>query len=288
MKNKISVIIPTYNRAHTLPRALQSVRNQNYDNIEIIVVDDFSNDNTELLMSKAENADIRYISHNQNFGPAAARNTGIKSATGEYIAFLDSDDIWLPNKLSFQLEILIKNGCKICGTQSIKINEDKQEIIPQWYPEHIQAKSAALVTNMFLNTSSLIIERNLLNDYHSFDTSLTCFEDWDLLLRLGEKNKIVVTKDLHTISYISSNNVSILTEADKKAFALAKILKQHKNTLIQNKTELKRLLHFNGQLYKASKQKTKSAACFYAAIKVSPFSPATIKNAARLIFLPFS
>jgi len=270
MKNKISVIIPTYNRAHTLPRALQSVRNQNYDNIEIIVVDDFSNDNTELLMSKAENADIRYISHNQNFGPAAARNTGIKSATGEYIAFLDSDDIWLPNKLSFQLEILIKNGCKICGTQSIKINEDKQEIIPQWYPEHIQAKSAALVTNMFLNTSSLIIERNLLNDYHSFDTSLTCFEDWDLLLRLGEKNKIVVTKDLHTISYIS------------------KILKQHKNTLIQNKTELKRLLHFNGQLYKASKQKTKSAACFYAAIKVSPFSPATIKNAARLIFLPFS
>jgi len=88
----VSVIIPTYNRAHTIGRAIKSVLNQTYQDFEIIVVDDGSTDNTEEVVKSFRDKRIRYIQHKKNKGAAAARNTGIKSAKGKYIAFQDSDD----------------------------------------------------------------------------------------------------------------------------------------------------------------------------------------------------
>lgn len=95
----VSVVIPTYNRAHLVGRAIQSVLNQTYQDFEIIVVDDGSTDNTEEVVKSFNDPRIRYIRHDQNRGGSAARNTGIKMARGEYIAFQDSDDEWLPEKL---------------------------------------------------------------------------------------------------------------------------------------------------------------------------------------------
>jgi glycosyltransferase involved in cell wall biosynthesis len=102
----VSVIIPTYNRAGLLREAIQSVLNQTYQDFEIIVVDDGSTDNTEEVMRKVDDDRIIYLKHKQNKGGAAARNTGIKHAKGEYIAFLDSDDLWCLHKLEKQVEIL--------------------------------------------------------------------------------------------------------------------------------------------------------------------------------------
>jgi len=105
MKNPtVSVIIPTYNRAHLVGRSIQSVINQTYQDFEIIVVDDGSTDNTEDIIKEFQKKDkrIKHIKHNKNKGGSAARNTGIRAARGEYIAFLDSDDEWMPTKLEKQ------------------------------------------------------------------------------------------------------------------------------------------------------------------------------------------
>jgi len=101
----ISVIIPTYNRASLLARALNSVLNQTYRSIEVIVVDDGSQDGTEESVKRINDKRIRYIKHEKNRGVSAARNTGIDKAKSNYIAFLDSDDEWLPDKLGKQIQV---------------------------------------------------------------------------------------------------------------------------------------------------------------------------------------
>ena len=88
----VSVVIPAYNRAHLLKRAIQSVLNQTYQDFELIVVDDASNDNTEEVVKELRDEKIKYIRHRENSGAGVARNTGIRTALGRYIAFQDSDD----------------------------------------------------------------------------------------------------------------------------------------------------------------------------------------------------
>jgi glycosyltransferase involved in cell wall biosynthesis len=107
-------VIPTYNRADFLPKAIQSVLNQTYRDWEMIIVDDGSIDKTEEIVKDYKEARIRYIVHKSNLGSSAARNTGIKNSRGEYIAFLDSDDEWFPEKISCQMNIFQKEDWK-CG-----------------------------------------------------------------------------------------------------------------------------------------------------------------------------
>lgn len=109
-QKKVSVIIPTYNRAKFIPNAIKSVIDQKYDNIEIIIVDDGSNDNTEEVVNSFQKnySNIFYCHNERSKGPSGARNTGIIKSSGEYIAFLDSDDVWLNGQLKKRLDILNK------------------------------------------------------------------------------------------------------------------------------------------------------------------------------------
>lgn len=102
----VSVIIPTHNRANLIGKAIDSVLDQTCQDFEIIVIDDGSTDNTAEIVKGFDDFKIHYISHELNRGTSAARNTGIKASRGEYIALLDSDDEWLPEKLDRQVEVL--------------------------------------------------------------------------------------------------------------------------------------------------------------------------------------
>ena len=95
----VSVVIPTYNRACLLGRAIQCVLNQSFQDIEVIVVDDASQDNSADIVNSLDDSRIKYLRHEKNRGGSSARNTGIKAARGEYIAFLDDDDEWMPTKI---------------------------------------------------------------------------------------------------------------------------------------------------------------------------------------------
>ena len=100
---KVSVVIPSYNSSSYIMDAVKSVLNQTYDNLEVIIADDASTDDTRAVIRKIREPRVKLIERTENGGAAAARNSAIRAATGRYIAFLDSDDYWLPDKLSKQI-----------------------------------------------------------------------------------------------------------------------------------------------------------------------------------------
>ena len=132
MSPKVSIIIPTYNRADVITRALNSVLAQTETNYEVIIVDDASTDETKQIIESYLDPRIRYLRHDKNKYAAAARNTGMEKATGQYIAFLDSDDEWVPTKLHAQLQIMDSRddswGCIYSGARIYKKSKKKKSI----------------------------------------------------------------------------------------------------------------------------------------------------------------
>jgi len=187
MTDFISVVIPTYNRYRLTKRAILSVLNQTCKNYEIIVVDDGSSDETAKLKDEF---DIRYI-YQENRGVSSARNQGIKAAKGEWIAFLDSDDEWMSDKLQKQIEFFKKNpSIKFCHTGETWIREGKEVK----YPKRLKKPSGwCFYDNLQtckIAPSSVILHKNILNDVGLFDESKNVCEDYDMWLRVSKKYEI--------------------------------------------------------------------------------------------------
>ncbi len=129
MKNElISIIMPTYNCAKFIKETIQSVINQTYENWELVIVDDCSNDNTEEIVASFNDKRIKYHRLEKNSGAAVARTTAMKMATGNYMAFLDSDDLWKDNKLEKQLEFMKKNNYNFTCTAYEQIDEEGHQL----------------------------------------------------------------------------------------------------------------------------------------------------------------
>jgi len=179
----ISVIIPTHNRAHTISQAIESVLKQSLPPTEIIIIDDGSTDGTaELVQNKFPNC--RYL-HQQNQGVSSARNSGISAASGEWLAFLDSDDEWMPDKLAAQASALECNPeAHLCHTEEIwirngkRVNQMKKHAKRGgWIFQHCLPLCA-------ISPSSVIIHHSLFEAVGLFDEKLPACEDYDLWLRI--------------------------------------------------------------------------------------------------------
>lgn len=183
----VSVILPTYNRSHRLGRAISSVLSQTYADFELILVDDGSTDNTKKLVGCFSDPRVRYLRHRFNRGASAARNTGIASALGEFLAFQDSDDEWLPEKLSEQLHIFWESGSSnvgavLCGL--VRVADGKERIfLPksyEWTFEDILARSVGPWA-----TPLIMVRRTKSDQAIFFDEKLLASQDWDYLLQLS-------------------------------------------------------------------------------------------------------
>lgn len=199
----VSVIIPSYNAERWIKSTLDSVLAQTYSDIEIIVIDDGSTDDTVSVVSK-NYPEIKLISQT-NQGVAAARNKGIENASGEWIAFLDADDIWLPNKIRDQFELLATDPEAqmvysswhvwpsqtsspdpelLCVLQKVTNNTDEFRGPSGWiYPE--------LLEDCYVWTSTVLAKRTLFEHIGKFDTTLKIGEDYDLWLRASQSTKIL-------------------------------------------------------------------------------------------------
>lgn len=198
---KVSVIIPSFNRAHFLERTIGSVINQIYKDMEIIVVDDCSEDNTfevvQSLQERWKEYDIFYIKHKVNKGESGSRNTGIRVAKGDYVAFLDSDDEWIESKLSDQMEFLNRSPFYdgvVSEYYSIIEDHGFQEAI-SLPDELLNAKSILIKGTGFSIGTTLILKKDKITEF--FDENLRLFADLDWLYRTLHHCKIgIVHKPL--------------------------------------------------------------------------------------------
>ena len=190
-QNSISVIIPVFNRVKLIARCINSVINQTYPVNEIIVVDDGSNDATYDLIRK--NFPQVISIYQENKGVSNARNVGIQSAKSKWIAFLDSDDEWFPNKIEKQISLIKKNPLyKVCHSDEIWIRNDVR-VNPmkkhRKYGGDIYKKCLPLCV---ISPSSIIIHKDIFNDVGLFDKNLPVCEDYDLWLRICSKYEVLL------------------------------------------------------------------------------------------------
>lgn len=182
-----SVIIPTYNRRQWVGEAVASVLGQQglgSGRVETIVVDDGSTDGTaEYLRDRFGHA-IRLVVHQQNSGVAVARNTGAAVARGEWIAFLDSDDLWLPQKLARHLAFAEGNGHAISQTNELWLRNGRFVNPRQYHRKQGGDIFVVSLERCMISPSAVLIHRELWNRYGGFDPSLPVCEDYDLWLRI--------------------------------------------------------------------------------------------------------
>ncbi|MCX7927272.1 MAG: glycosyltransferase [Candidatus Omnitrophica bacterium] len=224
---KVSVIIPTHNDGKYISEAISSVLEQTYSDFEIVVVDDGSIDNTEIIVHQYLNnfpQKIKYF-FQKNSGPSAARNKGIREAKGEYIAFLDADDVWLPSKLTIQLSFLESFesiGAVGCGVYDI---DESGNIIKVIRGNEITKKMYFCRDLIIRNVigggpSGVLIRREVFDKVGLFDESLRGSEDRDMWLRIEEMYEIanidepLVKTRIYSDSY--SKNTSLIKINHKK------------------------------------------------------------------------
>jgi len=232
----ISVIIPVFNGEITIKETIKSVLNQTFQNFEIIVINDGSQDKTLDIIESFNYPTIKVFSYT-NRGPAVSRNRGLDHASGEFITFLDADDLWTPDKLEAQLNALHANPqAAVAYSWTDYINKFGQFLYPDERIAETGDVYAKLLVNNFLhNGSNPLIRRQALQEIGYFDESLWGSEDWDMWLRLAARYPFTVVPYPHNLYRISEYSVSsnIETQAKEclkvieKAFAQAPDSLQH-------------------------------------------------------------
>ena len=201
----VSVIIPTYNRASVLEKSIRSVLDQTYGDLELIVIDDGSSDNTKAVVEEINDTRVKYF-YQKNMGACAARNAGIKQAKGEYIAFHDSDDIWLPTKLQRQIDIMKNTDADIVFCQMKRCNaEDGIIIIPEIAESSFIDYSKLMVG---ISTQTLFMKRKVV-EHVLFDERMPRFQDLEWLLRAVKQYTLYGMKEVLVNYYFSDDSITM-------------------------------------------------------------------------------
>lgn len=206
---KISVIIPAYNASSTINSTIQSVLLQSFSDFELIVIDDGSTDMTAEIVRDIKDSRIKLFS-DRNCGLSVARNRGIEQAVGEYLAFLDADDLWTEDKLEKQLMVLEANpkaGVAYSWTSYI---DEEDNLLYNCYPTSFQGNvlGKLLLTNFLHNGSNPLIRSSAVQSVGKFDPELKSGEDWDYYLRLAASYSFVVVPEYQILYRKTSTNMS--------------------------------------------------------------------------------
>jgi glycosyltransferase involved in cell wall biosynthesis len=213
----VSVIVPVWNRAHTIASAIDSVMAQQLPaggSLQVIVVDDGSTDDL-IGALRPYGTGVTTIRHARNAGAAAARNTGMGAARGDYVALLDSDDVWLPGKLTAQIDVMRKSNWPASCTAYYLSRPGRAEIVSPLY-EAGPIGLEDLVWGCFVSPgSTLMFERAVFGEIGAFDTGLQRLEDWDWLLRYARR---------HALGFLATPLARIDASPGKAAIKVQRIL----------------------------------------------------------------
>lgn len=272
---KVSVVIPSYNRAGTLSRSVTSVLAQTEGDFELIVVDDGSTDNTPSLISSLRDPRIRWEHHIRNRGPAAARNTGVSAAKGKWIAFLDSDDEWLPEKLELQLAHISERAPEAWGVCCGLYLREKgygsvKTLIPP-SPSHWH-KHLLLGCNLGPGTT-LMVARQAFDEIGFLDEKFRRFEDWEWLLRFVKRFPLTtVSEPLAIVHRERHAGAPLVEQAALRLVSLYRNEARGYGLLFERKFRARRWMHL-AWLYFAEKNLSKGLKYFIRAICNDPAPP---------------
>jgi len=254
---KVSVILPTYNRASFIGRAIQSVLNQTYRDFELIIVDDGSTDDTERVVKSFSDERIYYVKHEVNKGAAAARNTGLKMARGEFIAFQDSDDEWLPYKLQKQVEVFERVHHKVGVVYSNMNIVDEYGKKYLWSPIRFAPEDGIVYDKLLLDLIYLtgktnfrglgidlvtsLIRKDCFCKVGMFDEKLPRWIDMELFLWISKLHYFYCIDEPLVNSLVLIDGITTNIPAGIKAKAL--IVSKYIDDLTKNKKALSDILY---------------------------------------------
>ncbi|ASJ02086.1 glycosyl transferase [Thermococcus profundus] len=206
----VSVIIPTHNRADLLRRAIDSVLYQTFEDFELLVVDDASTDNTPEVVESIDDGRVRYLRLKKNSGAPVARNTGIKKSRGEFIAFLDDDDEWLPMRLEVQVkkfEALEEEFGVVYGG-FYYVSQQDGRILGKRLPQFRGDVYRRFLRENFVGSPTLLIRRECFKRAGLFDPKLTSSQDWDMWLRIAKHYKFDYVNEIVAKYYVHGRQIS--------------------------------------------------------------------------------
>lgn len=232
----LSIIIPTYNRAHLISETLESIQAQTYKNWECLVVDDFSTDNTEEFINQYSLKDnrIKYLKNERKKGAQGARNTGILKSKGEYISFFDSDDTMFPERFEKQLSFLQKNTkIDVCTCYSHLVN-DTNEITGAftWITKGNILKQL-LERTTYVDYNSAVIRKNIFDSVGLLDEDCPSYQEWDTYINIAQYANFGTVHEL-LINYHQRNSGRISNDNQRDLDGQVYIYSKHKELFIEN------------------------------------------------------
>jgi glycosyltransferase involved in cell wall biosynthesis len=223
----VSVILPVYNRASSVERCVRSVLSQSFADFELIAVDDASTDQSVRAIESIRDPRLRLMRHERNAGPSAARNTAIRSAKGRFLALIDSDDEWLPEKLTAQLALITESGGNLCGCEYFALENGATR---RWeLPVAVSWREELHTRCELANGTTLVVRRECAEEVGLLDESLRLYEDWDWVLRLVQRSQL-------RIVHQPLARVRVGTHRPAKLFA-----ESARRFLVKHATEFQRL-----------------------------------------------
>lgn len=269
---KVSVIIPTYNRSHHLRAAIASVLEQSFQDFEVIVVDDASTDATEDVVRSFCDSRVYYLRHEANKKEAASRNTGLRAATGEYIAFLDDDDEWVPEKLQLQIELMENRPPQFGGvyTGCVTIDRESGSVVGGVTPEKRgNILDDMIVKNWVGTPSTVLFRKECFSLVGSFDESIAFGVDYDMWIRIASK---------YQVDFIGEPLVKYYIQADRLSTNHELVIRGLENQIIKygslfrkSSKGLSRRYRIIGTLYCHTGELKKGRQALLMAIRTNPF-----------------
>lgn len=225
----VSIVLPTYNREDYIRRSVLSVLSQTYEKYELLVIDDGSTDDTGNIVRSIDDNRIEILRHKDNKGANVARNTGITHSEGDLIAFQDSDDVWLPSKLSSQVREINRSSddVGVIYTGTTVVRDDEVEYFPDdFYAGNIQRE---LIRGNFIPTQVSLARRECFEEHGLFDPVLNRLQDWELWLRFASSFEFSYIDKPLTQTYMNVDELSIGADTEARIKSIEHILQKHQS-----------------------------------------------------------
>lgn len=274
---KISVVISTYNRADVLPRAIESVLKQTFSDFELIIIDDGSTDRTREIVENFERKDnrVRYIYQENSGGPSSPKNTGIKNAQGEYIAILDSDDEWMPEKLAKQMALFNENpNLGFVSCNSIVVDGIRKK---EWVYKIPRYKKSEIFENIMARDymgsgSGMVYKKSVFSNVGFFDENLKSSQDKEMRMRLAQEYEFDFIDESLFKYYVHKENRSKVLGIEGKEKDHEYIFEKYRKYYEGHPKIYSNKLRYDGTRYVLAGDTKKARRSFYKSVGLNIFN----------------